>query len=133
MFSALAGYVAGELVYNQGMAVNRAAWVSGPNNFTEVAASDELVEGQMVKFEVEKRPIVLLKHDDGIHAFEGTCPHFGCGLWEGKLEGHTITCQCHGSQFDVTDGTLIHGPATSPLPSYDVREQEGRVQVRLRQ
>ncbi|MDQ5824527.1 MAG: non-heme iron oxygenase ferredoxin subunit [Chloroflexota bacterium] len=132
VLNAAAAYVAGELVYNLGQAVNRDAWVDGPNKFTDVASLEELREGEMVKVDYDGRPIVLLQHDDGIHAFEGTCPHYGCGLWEGKLDDHTLTCQCHGSQFDVRDGSLLHGPATAPVPSYDVRRRMGRVQIRMR-
>src|SRR5205085_2726276 len=65
LLSALAAYVAGELVFNLGQAINRDAWVAGPEKFTDVASAEDLVDGQMVKFEVEGRPIVLLKHDDG--------------------------------------------------------------------
>ncbi len=132
LLNALAAYVGGDLVYSLGQAVNRDAWVEGPDKFTDVAAEEDLRQGEMVKADLDGRPIVLLQHDDGIHAFDGTCPHFGCGLWEGKLEGHVVTCQCHGSQFDVTDGSLIHGPATSPVPSYEARKRTGRVQVRLK-
>ncbi|HEX8218669.1 MAG TPA: non-heme iron oxygenase ferredoxin subunit [Chloroflexia bacterium] len=132
VLNAAAAYVAGELVYNLGQAVNRDAWVDGPDKFTDVASLEDLRDGEMVKVDVDGRPIVLLQHDDGIHAFEGTCPHYGCGLWEGILEDHTVTCQCHGSQFDVRDGTLLHGPATAPVPSYDVRRRMGRVQIRMR-
>ena len=132
VLNAAAAYVAGELVYNLGQAVNRDAWVDGPDKFTDVASLEDLRDGEMVKVDVEGRPIVLLQHEDGIHAFEGTCPHYGCGLWEGILEDHTVTCQCHGSQFDVRDGTLLHGPATAPVPSYDVRRRMGRVQIRMR-
>ena len=132
VLNAAAAYVAGELVYNLGQAVNRDAWVDGPDKFTDVASLEDLRDGEMVKVDVDGRPIVLLQHDDGIHAFEGTCPHYGCGLWEGILEDHTVTCQCHGSQFDVRDGTLIHGPATAPVPSYDVSRRMGRVQIRMR-
>jgi nitrite reductase/ring-hydroxylating ferredoxin subunit/uncharacterized membrane protein len=130
--AAAAAYIGGDLVFNLGQAVNRTAWVSGPKKFADVASSDQLSEGQMVKVDYKGRPIVLLKHDDGTHAFEGTCPHMGCGLWSGKLDGHIVTCPCHGSQFDVTNGRLVHGPATAPVPSYEVREREGRVEVRLR-
>ena len=133
LLTALAAYVAGELVFNLGQAINRDAWVAGPDKFTDVASTNDLVDGQMVKSEVEGRPIVLLKHDDGIHAFEGTCPHYGCSLWEGKLNDHVVTCPCHGSQFDVTTGKLVHGPATAPVPSYEVRQRKGRVEVRLKQ
>ncbi len=131
--AALAAYVGGELVYNLGQAINRDAWVSGPEKFTDVGAVADLQEGKMVKVEFENRPIVLLKDEDGIHVFEGTCPHYGCGLWEGKLDGHIVTCPCHGSQFDVSTGDLIHGPATSPVPSYETRQSNSRLLIRLQQ
>lgn len=131
--NALAAFVAGELVYNLGQAVNRDAWVSGPEKFTDVTAEADLQEGKMQKFDIENQPVVLIKDRDGVHAFNGTCTHYGCGLWEGKLEGHTVTCQCHGSQFDVRDGKIIHGPATAPVPAYRVRRRQGRIQVRLEQ
>lgn len=128
--SATAAYVAGELVYTLGMAVNRDAWVSGPNKYKDIGAIGDLQEGKMTKFQVSNRPIVLLKHENGIHAFEGACPHFGCGLWTGELDGHIVTCPCHGSQFDVSNGKLIHGPATASIPTYDVRESKGRLEIK---
>jgi nitrite reductase/ring-hydroxylating ferredoxin subunit/uncharacterized membrane protein len=129
--SATAAYVAGELVYNLGMGISRNAWVEGPEGFTDVGDAKELDDGKMHKYDVEGNPVVLVKHDDGVHAFGGTCSHFGCGLWEGKLEEHTVTCACHGSQFDITDGSLVHGPATDPVPAYEVKEMIGRIYVRL--
>jgi nitrite reductase/ring-hydroxylating ferredoxin subunit/uncharacterized membrane protein len=133
IINAAAAYVGGELVFSLGRGVNRDAWVSGPKKFTDVAAEADLQPGKLTKFDVRKQPIVLLKDDDGIHAFNGTCPHEGCGLWDGELQGHIVTCPCHGSQFDVTDGSLIHGPATAAVPSYEVQLADGRIQVRLRE
>ena len=40
-------------------------------------------------------------------------------------------CQCHGSQFDVTNGAVVAGPATQSLAVYDVREVDGIVEVRI--
>jgi 3-phenylpropionate/trans-cinnamate dioxygenase ferredoxin subunit len=40
-------------------------------------------------------------------------------------------CQCHGSKYDITSGAVLRGPATEPLATYEVREQEGKIQVRL--
>jgi Rieske Fe-S protein len=28
----------------------------------------------------------------------------------------TINCACHGSQFSITDGSVVTPPATKPLP-----------------
>ena len=132
-YSGAAAFVAGELVFNLGQAINRNAWVEGPKKYTDVASLDDLTEDKMHYFEVDGKDIVVVNHDDGIHAFGGTCSHAGCPLWEGKLDGHKLTCQCHGSQFDITDGSILHGPATAPLPSYEVRKREGKLQLRERQ
>jgi Rieske [2Fe-2S] domain len=41
------------------------------------------------------------------------------------LEGEQIVCACHGSRFDLTDGSLRHGPATAPRPAFEARDQAG--------
>lgn len=129
--TALAAFVAGELVFNLGTSINRNAWTDGPDKFTDLAAEDDITEGKMQQFEVDGNPIVVVKDEDGVHAFGATCSHLGCDLSEGKLEGHVVTCGCHGSQFDITDGHLIHGPATAPVPAYEVRKRNGKLQIRL--
>lgn len=132
-FTTLAAFTAGDLVFTLGTSINRNAWVEGPDKFTDLAATADIPEGKMKKFDLKGHPVVVLKHDDGIHAFGGTCSHLGCDLWRGKLEGHVVTCPCHGSQFDITDGSNVHGPATAPVPSYEVQEREGMLQVKLAQ
>jgi 3-phenylpropionate/trans-cinnamate dioxygenase ferredoxin subunit len=58
-----------------------------------------------------------------LHAFDDTCTHAGCSLAKGKLEGTTVTCACHGSQFDVTSGAVLRGPAQQPVRSRLVQVQ----------
>lgn len=128
--SGLAAYVAGELIYNLGQSINRNAWTEGPKKFTDVASLDELTPDKMQHFEVGGNDVIVVSHDDGVHVMGGICSHAGCPLWKGKLEGHTITCQCHGSEFDITDGSIIHGPATAPMPTYESRKYDGRLQIR---
>ncbi|MDQ3525855.1 MAG: nitrite reductase (NAD(P)H) small subunit, partial [Chloroflexota bacterium] len=41
-----------------------------------------------------------------------------------------VTCPWHGSEFDLRDGTVIHGPATTPLHAYETRVEGGSVQIR---
>jgi Rieske Fe-S protein len=45
-------------------------------------------------------------------AFSGVCTHQGC-LVSGVTD--TIDCSCHGSKFDLADGSVTSGPASSPL------------------
>lgn len=46
-------------------------------------------------------------------AFSRVCTHAGCLV--DAVQGGTIDCPCHGSKFSITDGSAVHGPATSPL------------------
>ena len=66
-----------------------------------------------------------------IFAIDDTCTHRGCSLGDGKLEGSTIQCACHGSRFDVTNGAVVRGPAEEPVRSYPVHVANGEVQVDL--
>ena len=59
-----------------------------------------------------------------------TCTDQPCPLSGGLLIGTTIMCQCHGSQFDISSGVVVSGPATKPLNAYQVQEVEGRIRIR---
>jgi Rieske Fe-S protein len=48
-------------------------------------------------------------------AFSAVCTHVGCIC--NKVANGTIDCPCHGSEFKITDGAVVAGPAPSPLPS----------------
>ena len=52
-------------------------------------------------------------------------------LSAGLLTGKTLMCQCDGSQFDVGSGRVLRGPATIALATYEVREENGEIQVRV--
>jgi nitrite reductase/ring-hydroxylating ferredoxin subunit len=68
-----------------------------------------------------------------IYALDDTCVHAGCSLSGGKLDGSSVICPCHGSQYDLQTGSVINGPATMPEPYYDVRVQNGTIEVKRAQ
>lgn len=55
---------------------------------------------------------------DDYKAFSSTCTHEGCPL--SGVNGDAIVCNCHGSQFSIKDGSVLHGPAEKPLPAATV-------------
>ncbi|MET9433055.1 Rieske (2Fe-2S) protein [Streptomyces sp. NPDC006551] len=52
-------------------------------------------------------------------AFSSKCTHQGCAV-SGVGDG-VITCPCHQSLFDVSDGSVKGGPATAPLPPTPIK------------
>lgn len=50
-------------------------------------------------------------------AFSAICTHQGCAV---SSVTDTIECACHGSKFSLTDGSVVNGPATEPLPEKSV-------------
>jgi Rieske Fe-S protein len=48
-------------------------------------------------------------------AFSATCTHQGCQV--ATVQGGTIHCPCHGSQYSIVDGSVKVGPAPRPLPA----------------
>jgi nitrite reductase/ring-hydroxylating ferredoxin subunit len=98
---------------------------------TTVATLDELANQDLSAFDVIGKPIAIARVDDAFFAFGDTCTHQGCSLADGELDGVTVTCPCHGSQFNVTTGDVLRGPARESVPSYPVRLEAGALQVEV--
>lgn len=86
-----------------------------------VGSSNDVVAGTMHVFDVAGTKVSVASAAGGLYAFDDKCTHMGCSLAKGKLEGTTVTCPCHGSQFDVTSGAVLRGPAHQPVRSRAVQ------------
>lgn len=88
-----------------------------------IGSSGDVIAGQMRAFDVAGTKVTVANVDGHVYAFDDTCTHLGCSLAGGKLNGTTVTCPCHGSQFDVTSGAVVRGPARRPVRSRLVQAQ----------
>jgi nitrite reductase/ring-hydroxylating ferredoxin subunit len=85
-------------------------------------------------------PVMVLRRADGvgpggISVLADRCPHLSGPLHEGDVvdtggEAH-IVCPWHGSEFRVSDGCVVHGPATAPVPQFEARVVDGELQARV--
>ena len=66
------------------------------------------------------RKIVITQPRAGsFEAFTAVCTHQGCTV--STVSDGTINCPCHGSKFSVTDGSVVTGPAASPLAPVGIK------------
>jgi nitrite reductase/ring-hydroxylating ferredoxin subunit len=102
--------------------------------FRTVGTADAISGGSVVPFYLSDRKlrISVAQAGDHFYAFGDlcTCPGLSCPLSGGLLTGTTIMCQCHGSEFDVTTGAVVSGPATRPLDVYEVQVADGSIRIR---
>ena len=88
-------------------------------------------QGELAAFDVGLERIAIAKVEGKLYAFDDPCPHRQCSLAEGRLAGTVVTCPCHGSQFDVTTGERLRGPAVRGVRAFAVRVEAGDLQVEI--
>jgi Rieske Fe-S protein len=108
-----------------------------------VAGGAKLRKGEAVLVNADDNTAVILARDaGGLYARSGICTHACCivSLCDsaacGKLTPSPLACEatdivkpdpnggivcpCHGSRFSLADGSVLNGPARTPLPAYEV-------------
>ena len=72
-------------------------------------------------------PVAIYNVGGRLHAISDVCPHAGASLCGGELDGDVVTCPRHGSQFRVTDGARVRGPADEAVATVRVLVDAGDV------
>ena len=91
---------------------------------TVLAAASEIPVGGGKIFTAAK--VVVTQPVSGQYlGFSAVCTHVGCILSE--VADGTIDCPCHGSEFKITTGAVVTGPAPSPLPKKQIKIVDGQV------
>ena len=132
LLAAGGGYLGGILVFHMGVMINRNAYRSGPNDFTPVAATGELAEGELKRVLVGEQPVLLVNLNGKIRAVGAICSHYGAPLNEGRVVQNTIECPWHVSRFALEDGRVVEGPACAAIPVYDCRIVGNQLRIKMR-
>ena len=69
----------------------------------------------------DKKIVITQPQSGTFHAFTAVCTHAGCTV--GSVSSGTINCPCHGSRFNISNGSVVNGPASSPLAPVNIKVQ----------
>lgn len=75
--------------------------------------------------------MLLVNIGGTVYAASNVCTHEEAYLNEGRIEGTSVVCPLHESEFDLKTGEVLLPPAENPLPVYKVTLQEGQVYVEI--
>lgn len=89
--------------------------------FVTAIKTSEIPSGGITAIDVRGTRVAVANVGGTYYAFDDTCTHEQCSLAEGDLTGTTVTCMCHGAEFDVRTGHVLAPPATLPVTSYRTR------------
>ncbi|MDT0485735.1 MULTISPECIES: Rieske (2Fe-2S) protein [Streptomyces] len=93
---------------------------------TELAKTSEIPVGGGKIFKDEK--VVVTQPKEGeFKAFSDICTHQGCQVT--SVSDGTINCPCHGSKFNITDGSVANPPANKPLPEKQIKVSGDSIQL----
>ena len=96
----------------------------------------DLRDRKPVRVDLDGTPVLLVRNGDEVFAIGNRCSHQGAPLHKGPVRFggslRTVQCPLHGSTFELTDGKVLRGPATEPVPAYETRVTDGMVEIRPR-
>lgn len=93
---------------------------------TELAKTSEIPVGGGKIFKDEKVVVTQPKKGE-FKAFSDICTHQGCQV--SSVSDGTINCPCHGSKFNITDGSVANPPANQPLPEKQIKVTGDSIQL----
>jgi 3-phenylpropionate/trans-cinnamate dioxygenase ferredoxin subunit len=101
-------------------------------DFVDAIPADEITPETAAVVEVDGREIAIVHTGGQFYAMQNDCTHAAFPIGEGDLVGEgVIECPGHGSQFNVTTGDVLQGPALEALETYEVEVVDGMVRVAI--
>ncbi|MCX4822099.1 Rieske (2Fe-2S) protein [Streptomyces sp. NBC_01142] len=97
-----------------------------PQAGKELAETSDIPVGGGRLF-ADQKVVVTQPQAGDFKAFSAICPHQGCTVR--TIADGTIDCPCHESRFRITDGSVVEGPSTRPLPPAQITVSGGTVRL----
>ena len=88
--------------------------------------------GEVLRFEHRGKSYAIYRTWIGqLFASDDRCTHGNAHLSEGFLRGACIECPKHNGRFDIRTGAVLRSPPRVALKTYEARERDGRVLLKV--
>ena len=84
----------------------------------EVDVDTDAQIGTILGTSIDGVAYAVVHRAEGWVMFEDRCTHARCSFVDDGgevVDGTVLICACHGSEFDLRDGSVLEGPATVAL------------------
>jgi Rieske Fe-S protein len=85
------------------------------NGLTATAADIPVGSGKIFP---DSETVITQPEEGEFKAFSSICTHQACPV---ASVTDTINCDCHGSKYSISDGSVINPPAPQPLPAKTIK------------
>ena len=99
-------------------------------DWVDVGTAETLREPPLRQIRVGTQRVALSFRDGVFGAISDRCNHVGGPLGAGRLEGDYVVCPWHAWKFHRCSGDDEPGYEADHVSHYEVRERDGRVEVR---
>jgi len=99
--------------------------------WTDIGSLAELEASSRIEADVDGYRVRAVSVNGKLYAFEDRCTHDDSPFDDAPIEDTEIICPRHGARFCMLTGAALSPPAYEPLRIFAVRENAGRVEVRV--
>lgn len=96
-----------------------------------VGTASEVTEDEPMGVTVGDKRIGIFRIDGKLYAIDDVCPHAFALLSQGFVEGEEVECPLHEALFHVPTGKCLREPADRDVDTFEVKEEDGQVFVRI--
>jgi nitrite reductase/ring-hydroxylating ferredoxin subunit/uncharacterized membrane protein len=126
-------YLGRHLAFPLGAGASQAESIShlAPLGWHDLCRIYDLPDRRVTRRQLGYLSLAVVRQGSDVMVLADRCAHLGGPLHQGTLTEAggepCLSCPWHGSTYRLSDGAVVHGPATARQPAFDTRIADGGI------